>query len=124
MSSTGKTIDDLQNKIDSLILSLFEAMRSPPEQTNVNQQTQAFVEKYYETVETIDNLVGIDRDRSGLQEEVEEVSGRFASCQARVMELQSALLATSQAVEEELNQVINSEQPISFTLTFASYPFL
>lgn len=102
-SNAMKTIDDVQDCVDALVLSLFQAMQSTPE--TGAQATDAFVEKYNKALDTIDMLAGITKSRADLIAEVQEVDARYAVCKQQVLQLEHELTSLSDTVEKELRQV-------------------
>lgn len=98
------TIDSVQEALDSLILSLFEAMRaSNGEAQDSAEATESFAMQYVKTIDIIDSLVGIGKSKEELRAELHSVDREYKATADRVLDMQKELLTLESHIENRLN---------------------
>lgn len=101
----AKTIDQVQDLVDGLVLSLFEAMRSEPSAESCREASSKIIDKYYETCDAIDTVIGIDSTREEIIEKTRKVMAEYHQNCEKVLELEHKIIELRSQVEVELEKV-------------------
>jgi uncharacterized coiled-coil protein SlyX len=103
------SIDDIQDKIESMTEALFEAVRSHADKNPANRMNMqsAVKNEFKAAITAIDNLAGADRTASEQEDELNELSAKNTALQAEVALLQEQLQNLDTACTEELSEILN-----------------
>lgn len=101
-------VDEMFGKVDSLMLTIFEAMRQTTLEGN-SRSPDAVVSEisglYEDCAKSIDNLVGIDRSKDEQEKELLSISSDYSSRRIKVLQLTNKLQQMEGAIDEELLKV-------------------
>ena len=110
MSESGNskvTVDDLHDRIDSLVLTIFESMREATQNDSNNIPSASLIqEKLKETIESIDNLVGIDNTEEKQMEKIKELSAEYEQTKQSVIKLEKQLIHVKNVVDNALENSV------------------
>jgi prefoldin subunit 5 len=103
------SIDDIQDRIESMTEALFEAVRSHADKNPENRMNMqsAVKNEFKAAITAIDNLAGADRTASEQEDELNELSAKNTALQAEVALLQEQLQNLDTACTEELSEILN-----------------
>eukprot|EP00428_Durinskia_dybowskii_P071351 CAMPEP_0170407522 /NCGR_PEP_ID=MMETSP0117_2-20130122/28292_1 /TAXON_ID=400756 /ORGANISM="Durinskia baltica, Strain CSIRO CS-38" /LENGTH=111 /DNA_ID=CAMNT_0010664775 /DNA_START=76 /DNA_END=411 /DNA_ORIENTATION=+ len=111
MTESRKSVDDIHDLIDSLELSVFEAMRKVAnEGANVNDSADIVKEIYSSVCSAVDNLSGINRTHAEQLAILQELSKKYEATRNSVLELEGKLLETKHEVDKRLESSCSKKQ--------------
>lgn len=105
------SIDAIQDRIESLTESLFEAVRNYGEQNpGTKEKMSASIKTEYKTaIHEIDNLCGADRSLAEQESELNELSAIHSQLKSNILNLQEKLLTLNVASSSELSSILNDD---------------
>jgi len=100
-----KSIDDLHDQIDYLVLGVFESMRNESGATpSVEADAKLIATRYGEACQSIDNLIGINKIESEQLKELGDLSSQYEASKLRTLELQATLLLLKAKIDAGLEE--------------------
>lgn len=98
-----KTVDNLHDQIDNLVLGVFESMRNESGAApSVEADAKLIAVRYGEACQSIDNLIGINTTESEQLKKLSELSLQYEASKQRTMELQTSLLSLKANIDTRL----------------------
>jgi len=124
-SNTNNTIEDVQDKVDKLVLTVFEAVIGHKalvlKQNNDNDNShnhnndliehhsKCIIEAYKEALNSIDNLPGIDKTPNQQEQELSLLSQQYTNTKNNVIQLENDLKQLHANINNELNELLDDE---------------
>jgi hypothetical protein len=113
-------VDDVQDAVDKLVLSVFDGMRSradisllstsEEDWTNIQEKHKEQVDKIANSFITatnhVNSLIGINRSKEDQVEELSILSNEYHATRLRILDHEKTLRDLSKQVDEVLLQVI------------------
>jgi len=114
--STPKSVDEVHDLLDSLVLSVFNTVRGHGEVSgdgsNLQTVQQANSEVIRETLEStltaIDNLVGINSTQVQQEQILSAQSEQIATLKAHILQLEEQMRARKSEIDGQLNTVLSN----------------
>jgi hypothetical protein len=103
-AETPATIDQLHHQIDSIVLSIFEAMRSTDVNAAADTRT-VLGESMRKASESVGRLNGINRTKGEQESEIVAASKEVSEVRERVLKLEADLIRMNETADELLGQV-------------------
>lgn len=111
-----KSVDEVHDLLDSLVLSVFNTVRGHGEVSgdgsNLQAVQQANSEVIRETLEStltaIDNLVGINSTQVQQEQILSAQSEQIASLKAHILQLEEQMRARKSEIDGQLNTVLSN----------------
>ena len=105
---TFTLIEDVQDRIDRLVLNIFEAARGHENPSSGASAAQQVLDSYVQAVDTVQLLVGIDKTKADQEIKLAALTAEYASLKLVLIGL-----------EEELHQMIRkSDQDLDNLLDY------
>jgi hypothetical protein len=103
------SIDAIQDRIESLTVSLFEAVRNYGDKDPQSREAMATAIKneYKAAVTKIETLSGADRSAAEQEFELNELSATHAQLKTEILELQEKLHVLNDSCSSELDNILN-----------------
>ena len=128
-NDNNNTIEDFQDKIDKLVLTVFEAvighksliLKQSNDNNNdnnitidvnkdlVNHHSKCIVEAYKETLKSIDNLPGINKTVHEQEQELALLSQQYTNTKNNVIQLEKDLKQMHTNINNELNELLDDD---------------
>lgn len=106
---TAIKVDEIQDQVDKLVLSVFEAMRAGPAGNDASLVADGVMHQYRTALFSIDNLIGINRSEADQKMELEKLSCDYEASKSAVLNLEKELLDLSALVDDELMKTLQDE---------------
>lgn len=101
------SVDDLQFRIDKLMLTIFEAVRNE-QNINISESDGGNIKIEYDiALSSIENLVAVDTNRNTQETRMEHLSNEINLSQQRILELENKIILLKQNIDGELVEVIS-----------------
>ena len=103
------SIDNIQDRIESLTVSLFEAARSYGEKDEVKRvaMIENVKREYSAAVENIDTLLGASRNVEEQEMEMNELSAMHSRLKDEILQLQQKLNELDSTCKNDLKDILN-----------------
>mmetsp|Transcript_7251 Transcript_7251/g.12057 ORF Transcript_7251/g.12057 Transcript_7251/m.12057 type:complete len:127 (+) Transcript_7251:116-496(+) len=109
-SSSATSVDDLQNQIDQMVLTVFEAVRNASSaDADPSDQAGTILDLYNNAVNSVDSLVGIDRKEAEQLQQLDELSSSYEASRSNVLLLEQELLTLKCSIEDVLLKNLDNE---------------
>ena len=100
-------VEDIHDLADKLVLNIFEAMRTGPENYPDGDAIAKNIGSIYsETVAAIDTLVGIDHPKEAQLAMIKALSDNYDECRLHVMRLESELIQLQSTIDVKLKDTM------------------
>jgi len=101
------SVDDMHDLADKLVLNIFEAMRTSPENYSDGDAIAKNIGSIYsKTVTSIDALIGIDRQKEDQLAMINELSDSYDKSIRHVMRLESELIQLQCTIDVKLKDTM------------------
>lgn len=101
------TVDDIHDLADKLVLNIFEAMRTGPENYPDGDAIAKNIGSIYnEAIAAIDNLVGIDHPKAAQLAMIKALSDNCEESRLHVMRLESELIQLQGNIDVKLEDTM------------------
>ena len=109
-AASNVIIDDVQDQIDTIVLSVFQTMLAQSsvttdDSTNADQQSTNIVQAFQRCSTAINQLSGIDRSKEEQEDFLKQTNEEIIKTQSNVMKLEKELLALQETADKKLDQV-------------------
>lgn len=119
-SSTCVSVDDVHDRLDSLMLSVFDAVLghtavsiTPDGNTNIDtlraEKVQKIRSEYSIAVDGIENLVGIDRTEDEQQQILAQQSQDISALKEKIMLFEAQMLQKKREIDVALNSALSDQ---------------
>lgn len=99
----GVTVDEVHDRVDALVLSIFEAMRSASGLTPSAESSASNIpDKFLSINDAIENLVGINRTNVQRVELLRDLSAKYEAVKGRTIQVEAELLAMQDSVNARI----------------------
>lgn len=106
-TAAATTVDDVHDLIDKLVLSIFETMRTSPDNYYDSDAIAANVGTIYkQTVAAIDNLTGINHKEEEQLATIKSLSEAYDESRKQVLLLESELIRLQNSVDIKLQEAM------------------
>jgi hypothetical protein len=109
-TNTESSVADIQNEVDALVLSIFDAMRNGTapgtDKTFAVSESEKIYKLYENGCKVVDNLIGINRSQTDQLEELDFLSKEYAATKDRILELERQLQSSQKLINEELQKAL------------------
>ena len=106
MSSSEKSVEDVQDSFDLLILSIFESVRSHADPSNESNQKIKEIKENYEIVkQNINHLKGSNVSTIDQTNKFKELNERYTSVRSDILSLELQLHNRLKNLDSELSLV-------------------
>lgn len=99
------SVDEIQNQVDALMLSIFEAMRNEASKSADEVSTE-ILQKYRKLNKSIDNLIGINRTKESQEIELLRISNVLQARRDTILSLEQSLLQRNSDISKKLSQIL------------------
>lgn len=108
---SSSSIDPIQDRIESLTVSLFEAVRNYGDKNpdTKEKMTASIKNEYKAAIREIDNLCGADRSLAEQESELNELSATHSQLKTNILLLQEKLHSLNDASSSELASILNDD---------------
>lgn len=107
-----RTVDDVQEQVDALLLSVFEAMRSiSQDNADVKLMTSTVLEKYATAQAAVENLKGINRSQTDRAAALRDATKKLDGVRFRVTELEARLLNLRSDIDSRIVDQLQHSNP-------------
>jgi len=98
-----KTVDEMHDQIDALVLSVFESMRNESGPTPVvDADSKLIAQRYGDVCASVDRLIGIDRSEAVQMNKLTELSTEYEASKTRILHLESQLNDIKSQIDAKL----------------------
>ena len=102
------TVDDIHDLADKLVLNIFEAMRTGPENYPDGEAIAKNIGSIYsDTIASIDTLVGIDHSKEAQLAMIKALSDNYDESRLHVMRLESELIQLQTTIDIKLKDAMD-----------------
>ena len=106
----SKSVDQLHDQIDAMVLSIFESMRNESGATpSVQADSKLISTRYKEACNMVDNLIGINVTETEQMTELAELTDSFEASKARTFILQAQLCELKREIDEKLQVALGGK---------------
>jgi hypothetical protein len=112
------SVNDVEDSIDKLMLTIFETMRSDPSLNKSEEKSQEILDVYYTILNQVDHLVGIDKTKQEIENDAFEISKEYDLCKERILLKEKELREIQKSIKAKLFQVV-----FACFFTFSSFLF-
>jgi hypothetical protein len=113
------SVDDVQARIDALMLSLFEAVRgheAVTAETSVEargavsaQLQQTVADNYAATLRSVQNLVGLNRTSKEQEDEIASLAEQCEQVRQRILQREDKLVQRREDIDTQLKELLNDQ---------------
>lgn len=107
MEKSVVAVDKLQDELDKLVLTVFEAMRGVSSKSDPEQESLNIIKAYDSTVESIENLIGINNSAAEQTSLLAELSQEFTETRDRISCIEKEIFALQHEIDLKLEKVTN-----------------
>jgi hypothetical protein len=104
------SVDVIQDQIDKIVLSIFEAMRSSPADSVVDDISNGIIESFHQASNAIDSLIGIDKTKREQEAIISEASREYVVRRSNVLKLESDLLRLNTLADSKLSEALDRHE--------------
>lgn len=108
---SSSSIDAIQDRVESLTASLFEAVRNYGEKNPDTREkmTASIKNEYKAAIHEIDNLCGADRSLAEQESELNELSAKHFQLKTNILQLQEKLRTLNDTCSGELAVILKDD---------------
>lgn len=101
----------IQENLDSLLRTLFEAVRASNSLNMDYNENAKVVEQYQIILESIDNLPGLNRSVAEQENEIEELTAKIGHAKEDIKDLEKTLIDADNRCTQELEFILGTISP-------------
>ena len=98
-----KTVDELHDQIDAMVLSVFESMRNESGPTPaVEADSKLVATRYGEVCSSVDRLIGIGQSEAEQLNKLANLSSEYEASKSRILQLEAQLNTIKNQIDAKL----------------------
>lgn len=102
-------IEDVQDRVDSLVLNIFEAARGHENPSSGAAAAQQVLDSYMQAVSTVQLLVGIDKTKADQEHKLAVLTAEYTTLKLILTRLEDELHQVIKKSDEDLGNLLDYE---------------
>jgi hypothetical protein len=102
------TAEDVHSELDKLLLTIFEAVRTPGDTAQLKEASAQIKNQYSKTISAVDALDGVDTTRSEQMSTIRATDAEYRKLREDVLHLREELIEKDRQVSNSISAIVSS----------------